>query len=412
MGGRSQMTDDIRTVHSTGAGLGGRLLAELGRDRPGPLDGLPGNGSAEDGLAALIRRLLVLGVDGLACMQVGPGAFAFTRRAVLHDGTPTTRLEGVSHRYTAIVALGARHLPADLQRALLGGLTAAETAEAVVERIGRSPGLGDAAMAFWAAAATGAKNLEAAAGLVDGALSRQTAPEVVHLAWVLSGSVAARELLDTEHRLQDARRRLLATQGAFGIFGHVAGGSGRRSHVGCFADQVYPIQALSRLHACDPDDGALAAAQQAADRIVELQGPDGQWWWHYDVRTGDVLEGYPVYSVHQHAMGPMALLALAQAGGRVDAGAIARGMRWLERAPEIGDTLIREDWAMTWRKVARREPGKAVRAVRAGLTSVRPGLRAAPLDRLFPPVSVDRECRPYELGWLLDTWLPGLVGPV
>ena len=28
---------------------------------------------------------------------------------------------------------------------------------------------------------------------------------------------------------------------------------------------------------------------------------------------------------------------------------------------------------------------------------------------LFPPVRVDYECRPYELGWLLYAWLAGGV---
>jgi hypothetical protein len=27
------------------------------------------------------------------------------------------------------------------------------------------------------------------------------------------------------------------------------------------------------------------------------------------------------------------------------------------------------------------------------------------LDRLYRPGTVDHECRPYELGWLLLTWL-------
>ena len=29
----------------------------------------------------------------------------------------------------------------------------------------------------------------------------------------------------------------------------------------------------------------------------------------------------------------------------------------------------------------------------------------AALDRVYPPGVVDHECRPYELGWLLYTWL-------
>ena len=60
--------------------------------------------------------------------------------------------------------------------------------------------------------------------------------------------------------------------------------------------------------------------------ICELQGPDGQWWWHYDTRTGKVVEGYPVYSVHQDSMAPMALLDLEDAGGPQHSEAITRGL--------------------------------------------------------------------------------------
>ena len=85
--------------------------------------------------------------------------------------------------------------------------------------------------------------------------------------------------------------------------------------MGSFAAQVYPIQALARLHRSADDQEALAVANSVAAAICTAQGEAGQWWWHYDGRTGGVVEGYPVYSVHQHAMGPMALLDLAEAGG-------------------------------------------------------------------------------------------------
>ncbi|MEJ2579127.1 MAG: hypothetical protein P8Z68_08530, partial [Kineosporiaceae bacterium] len=182
-------------------------------------------------------------------------------------------------------------------------------------------------------------------------------------------------------------------------------------------DQVYPIQALARFAAATTDRKSLDAADRCAARIVALQGDAGQWWWHYDARTGEIVEGYPVYSVHQHAMGPMALLDLVEArtvlGDPGDAGLLAaaeRGMAWLDSHPESAEPLIDPGLGVVWRKVGRREPRKAVRTVRAVTTSVRPGFRLGPLDQLFPPGPVDYECRPYELGWLLYAWYgDGLV---
>ena len=59
---------------------------------------------------------------------------------------------------------------------------------------------------------------------------------------------------------------------------------------------------------------------------------------------------------------------------------------------------------ITWRKVARNDPRKVVRGLRATSTRIVPGLRLSVLDRMFPPGPVDYECRPYEFGWLLMTW--------
>ena len=222
-------------------------------------------------------------------------------------------------------------------------------------------------------------------------------------------------MADVDPQLARSRSRLLgALTGTKQLFGHVTGPGlvpRYRSHVGCFADQVYPIQALARLHASAPDAEALAAAERCAERICALQGPAGQWWWHYDSRTGDVVEGYPVYSVHQHAMAPMALLDLAEAGGRVDLDAIGRGLSWMVAAPETDEPLILDKQGLTVRKVARHDPRKLMRGIRAATTGIRPGLRLGALDRVWPAHTLDRECRPYEFGWMLDCWLGGLTPP-
>jgi hypothetical protein len=184
-----------------------------------------------------------------------------------------------------------------------------------------------------------------------------------------------------------------------------------RAHVGSFADQVYPVQALARLHASGDDPAALGTAESLATVICRAQGNAGQWWWHYDARSGRVVEGYPVYSVHQHAMAPMALLELAEAGGRPRSEHICRGLRWLANPPEGSEELILDQPPVIWRKVARRDPRKLVRGLRATASrlrpgSARPGARQRVLDRVFRPRAVDHECRPYEMGWLLYTWLP------
>ncbi|WP_433181473.1 hypothetical protein [Actinoallomurus sp. CA-150999] len=343
--------------------------------------------------AALVRRLLDLAVPGLRASHVD-GEFVFTRRG--EDARPVGR----SLRYAAIAALGIRALPLDEQRVILHGDTVNDLIDGLMRRLGRLTGLGDVALVCWAAAEAGHADLPYALDHLR-RLDATGAPVLtVDAAWVVSALVAAGV---TDGHLERARARLLAGRDV--LFPHALDGPGLvpwyRAHVGSFADQVYPIQALARLG----DQEALKAAEEAAGMICAAQGDGGQWWWHYDARTGAVVEGYPVYSVHQHAMGPMALLDLAEAGGTAYGDAIRKGLLWMVRRPETGEPLVIDELALTWRKVARGDPRKLVRGVRALSARLHPGTRLPLLDRIFRPVVIDRECRPYEFGWLLYAWL-------
>jgi hypothetical protein len=209
--------------------------------------------------------------------------------------------------------------------------------------------------------------------------------------------------------LNEGVLRLAVHQGPGGTYPHLLDPSRRhgwRGHVGSFADQVYPLQALARASTLTGNRELLRAADRTADQLCRLQGPAGQWWWWYDARTGDVVEAFPVYSVHQHAMAPMVLFDLLEAGGHDHRDAIAAGLGWLDEHPEVTGALIDDEAGLVWRKVGRREPHKAARAIGAATTRLRPGWRLPGLDALLPPTVIDHECRPYELGWLLYAWLP------
>jgi hypothetical protein len=378
-----------------------RLLALSGEDPP---------------LHALAERLLALAEAGLPAMyRPDRDTFVFTRAARPKPGGGwTLDSRGESTRYAAITALGARLLPEDRQRSVLGGHTAEEFTGLLVQRLPEVTNLGDAALVAWAAAETGhpklADALDRVAALDAGGGPRHT----VEAAWVLSALAAARDTVDVEQRITAARDRLMRARiGDSPLFPHATGPGlvpWYRAHISCFADQTYPLQALARTHASGDDPAALAAADACAARICELQGGAGQWWWHYDARTGRVVEGYPVYSVHQHAMAPTALFDLADAGGTDFGGAIRRGLSWMDAPAELtaaGDSepVIQDALGVTWRKVFRGDPKKAVRAARGLTTRAVPGLRLGALDRVYRPTTIDRECRPYEFGWMLYAWL-------
>ncbi|MEU6554447.1 hypothetical protein ABZ915_29870 [Streptomyces sp. NPDC046915] len=374
-------------------------------------------------LLALAQRLLAVAESGLPSMLLPGGeAFAFTMAGRKDPGGSwTLERRGISTRYAAITVLGARYLPEDRQRAVLGGRTAEEFAGLLVESLPAVTNLGDAALISWAAAETEHPKLSDALARVE-ALDAPGRPQyTVEAAWVLSALAAARDTVDVERRFTTARDRLLGARiGDSPLFPHATAPGllpWYRAHVSCFADQTYPLQALARAHASGDGDGdpeALAAAEACAARICELQGDGGQWWWHYDARTGGVVEGYPVYSVHQHAMAPTALFDLTDAGGPDFGAAIRKGLRWMTDVPELAgaehrEPMILDELGATWRKVYRGDPKKAVRAARGLSTRVAPGLRLKSLDRVYRPLAVDRECRPYEFGWMLYAWQGGRI---
>jgi hypothetical protein len=317
--------------------------------------------------------------------------------------------EGQSDRYTAITLLGLSGEPPTVQRTVLHGSEPGEVWRALASRATARPTLGDTALTLWAGVALGEPGRE---GLVARLLEMRPAEAVcptVEAAWVLAALTQDPEAPVGNLRERLARR-LVESQGSrSAAFPHVlGGGGGLRGHVCCFADLVYPIQALSLYAIRTGDRAAKDAARRASELIVRRQGQAGQWWWHYDLRTGEVVEGYPVYAVHQDAMAPMALIAASEATGIEFSGAIHLGLDWLEQSPELGGaSLIDESAGLIWRKVARREPGKLSRSLQAVASRLLPALRVPGLDYAFPPVATDFEDRPYHLGWLLHAFPAG-----
>ncbi|MBK1657334.1 hypothetical protein [Paracraurococcus ruber] len=168
-----------------------------------------------------------------------------------------------------------------------------------------------------------------------------------------------------------------------------------RARIANFADQVYPLQALAFAAIARGDAAWRDLADRLAMAMVQRQGPLGQWWWHHDAVTGAVAERYPVYSVHQHSMGPMALRALAVAGGRSHTAAATASRAWLQ-ANELGLDMAEPGSGVIWRSVERDETRLARRARHACALLAKP---TAEPD--WPLFRLNREIRPYEWGWLL-----------
>ena len=348
-----------------------------------------------------VNVLRELAIRSLARMyKAEDRLFAFRlRRHGSHD-----QLEGASIRYTAIALIGLSTEDETVQRSVLAGTTTREPCARLVAAVDRVENLGDVALILWAATMTGHPER---ASVIRRLLAFQpdTAPHpTVEVAWTLAALCSDADANVASFREKMANRLISAF--AHGVFPHRLGErrTGLRAHVSCFADIIYPIHALALYASLTRSDDACDVALRCARQLCENQGPGGQWWWHYDRRTGRVLERYPVYAIHQDAMAPMALFALQRAAGVDMRVPIARGLDWLACAPETNGTLVDSDAGVIWRKIARREPAKLSRYLQAAASRVHPAARAPGVDRLFPPLAVDYEDRPYHLGWLLHAW--------
>lgn len=318
------------------------------------------------------------------------------------------RPEGISQRYTAMTLIGlAAESGADARSALCGR-TPAEVCGALLRRTTEWTNLGDTAVTLWAARALGDGDAELALRRLRELDPVQGQHPTVELAWTVAAlSVGKGKSPDANLAHATAKRLLDSYSDASRLFPHQPADMPAlafRGHVGCFADQVYPIQALAFYGMQFSDAKSIEASRGCARKICELMGLEGQWWWHYDVRSGRVVEGYPVYAVHQDAMAPMALLAAEAACGENFDEAIDLGLKWLVRSPEIGGSLIDTDNKIIWRKVCRREPGKLTRGIQAVASSMHPAVRLPGTNLAFPPVAIDWESRPYHMGWLLHAF--------
>ncbi len=221
----------------------------------------------------------------------------------------------------------------------------------------------------------------------------------MEVAWLVSGLLHADAPTLGSVRRSATQELLQRFTADTNLFRHAAASASLAHRIrGCianFADQIYPVQALAFAAIAQADAEARLIADRCASRLVSLQGPLGQWWWHYDSSRGCVAERYPVYSVHQHGMAPMALHALAKAGGSPHVEAVERSRGWLANN-ELGINLMDRESGVIWRSIEREET-----VLQKSLRQVRLVLGFQPANSAPPRLRLNHEMRPYEWGWLL-----------
>lgn len=356
-------------------------------------------------ISGIVTELCSYAVDSLARMY-RPEAHLFAFRLKKQEQTEV--LEGLSRRYTAIALIGLAGQGEQIRMKVLGNHSLEDVCDYLIKDIDLMEDAGEIALTVWASRILRHKQAHKAVTKLKNLAQAGWKYSTVELSWALTSLVIDNVEPEEMTLAKDLAGILMqAFNPESAVFSHGTarkGLSALSAHVSCFADFVYPIQALSYYYIATRDSKAAETACRCAERMCELQGDSGQWWWHFDNRTGRVVERYPVYSVHQDSMVPMALLALEKACGKSFAGPIEKGLEWLINSPEIQDSLIDKEKSIIWRKVARREPRKLIRGLQAAVSCIHSSLRVPGMDIIFPPVAIDYESRPYHMGWILHAW--------
>jgi hypothetical protein len=322
--------------------------------------------------------------------------------------------EGLSSRYTIMTLLGLHELekaggafPFDVNRIFSG----------LIRNIDWITNIGDLGLLLWLHAALRPDqapewcpdlHIEKALDHYPDARECRS----MELAWFITGlsqQVLTRQSAKFAAIAIQAYKRIELNQGKGGFFRHLGRKANLngliRGRIGTFADQVYPILAMTHLsQACGLQE-PLDRAMDCARGICDAQGALGQWWWHYDSAQGRVVRRYPVYSVHQDGMAPMALFAAGEASGHDFKNAIYKGLRWIAGANELGEDLRDLSVNAIWRCIFPKRKSVMYMDDLAGLLG-RPRNSASPHDP-----TILYECRPYHLGWLLYAFSRDLRGP-
>ena len=148
------------------------------------------------------------------------------------------------------------------------------------------------------------------------------------------------------------------------------------------------------------DEYAHTLFDWGVKRVIELQGPLGEWPWMLSVGRAAVVDPYPVFSVHQDSMAMLFLLPAFDRGVEGTMDAISSSCLWVGGRNELSKDLVNDDPFFICRSIQRVEKNARARRYLRQFSPKRQGWRAAPIDQ----IEINPESRSYHIGWILFAW--------
>jgi hypothetical protein len=259
-------------------------------------------------------------------------------------------------------------------------------------------------MALWAAAELDLDVPEPAASAARALLSDEAQWDTFRaqdLGMLLTGVVAQARKDRTEWRpfveplFRFLRKRFTSGSGLF-----FDAASGTRRRFASFATQTYLSIACYHYGEYANDPAAVTLASACVHKLIALQGPQGEWPWFFDAVSGQVLDFYEVYSVHQYGMAPALLECAERHNVRGAQDALAKGFKWVLGENQLRSSMLVPELGLSIRSQIRKNElsSKAPRILRA-VKNACLGRDSGLIDS--SGVGLRLECRSYELGWIL-----------
>jgi hypothetical protein len=172
-----------------------------------------------------------------------------------------------------------------------------------------------------------------------------------------------------------------------------------------FGGIVYFLKALAEFAAAFNNKYAEVMFKEGVSKMLEFQGPQGEWPWFYNVFDSKVVDWYPIYSVHQDSMAMLFLLPAVDLGVSGAAQAIEKSYRWIFGNNQLGaPMMVASPGFFIYRCIHRR--GSLERPKRFGRGVLLSAMRKPARFAANPQLEVVRHGRSYHPGWILFAWSP------
>jgi hypothetical protein len=176
--------------------------------------------------------------------------------------------------------------------------------------------------------------------------------------------------------------------------------TGGRRGFSSFATNTYLTLACYLYAEWSGNERALALANACTRKLLELQGPQGEWPWFFYTPGGRVVDFYEIYSVHQSGMAPAFLECAERHGVPGATEALVKGFKWIFGQNQLKRSMLWKREGLICRSQIRKGERdhtrkRAVRAIANALT----GRSGTLIDS--SGLELRLECRSYELGWIL-----------